>query len=123
LNWSLHNLGCDLLKKLYNSPTVELNDELNLVKEVFEPSFTFFFKEAGLSVIRGAKTKKVFSWLVDNFETVEDERAVKNEVRKRTIQVSKQDIIEAVATAFKIPICAADFHIRAIKEGLAAVRV
>jgi len=123
LNWSLHNLGCDLLKKLYNSPVITLNEELNLVKEVFEPSFIYFFKEAGLSVIQNARSREIFSWLVDNFETVEDTRAVKNAVRKRTARVSKQDIIEVVARAFKIPVCAADFHIRMIKEGLAAVRV
>ena len=123
LNFSLHNLGVDLLRQRFSYFTVDHTDEANegLFKTVVEPSFLFFYREATLSMLRSTKAKEIFEWLVEHPNVVEQVREEKNLVQQRCRKVALVDVVDTVTQTFHIARCEARYHVHQIRKAIWSV--
>lgn len=123
LNFSLHNLGCDLLKQQFRYVVVDHTDAANghLFKTVVEPHFLYFYKEAMLSTLQSAKSKEIFEWLLDNMDSVEKLRQEKNLAQQRERRLVLGDAMDCIVSVFGIARCKAEYHMSKIKEAMRAI--
>jgi hypothetical protein len=125
LNFSLHNLACDMLRARFTYFCVEDIDvavasgvDRSVYRETLAPSFLYFYKESAQRLIQDARTRKIFVWLMEHPEVVEEIRREKNLSSIRTIRLALSDVIQAVAKNFEIKPCLVRYHIKVIKDSL-----
>jgi len=131
LNFSLHNLACDMLKSrfrivYFSEDTLKRLDSIEQVdydNPVLRNSFLYFYKQAMFRLLQDAKSAEVFGWLVENPDIVETLREEKNLAAMRCRRVAFSDVVESVCTRFDMIPNVARHHIRAIKNCLKQVWV
>jgi len=134
LNFSLHNLACDLLRcrfkiAYFDADTLETLDVgsrmyiMPHVNKDFRNSFLYFYRQALEGLIRDAKAVEIFDWLISNADVVEKIRAEKNLTSLRQRRISFTDVVDAVCQQFNMIPNVARCHLRTIKNGLKQVWV
>jgi len=123
LNFSLHNLACDMLRKRFRFYCYDTNDAVNqtIFSTTVAPSFLYFYKESVRRLIQEVLTLEIYDWLIENPEAVEKVRRRRNLRLCRNRRVVVKDVVDLVTRRFKIAPCAARYHIRVIKDSLKQV--
>jgi hypothetical protein len=120
LNFSLHNLACDMLRNRFRFVCFDPADTANqsIIATTVVPSFLYFYKEAVRRLIQDALTLEIYDWLIENPEKVERVRKKKNLESFRIRRVALEDVVDCVTERFKIVPCCARHHVRVIKASL-----